>query len=98
MWDVRNARLAAQCVTRLPRPSTHGVEDDVAAIVDHYEQFDAAPPTGLKHGLDVRVERIHMFPESRVFVFKRRLLLKRFPHMAVCPHIGELSRPSFGTV
>lgn len=62
-----------------------GVEDDLAAIYDHYEQFDPALLSRLEARLDEQLERIEMFPESGLILFEsyRRVLLKRFPYMAV---------------
>ena len=62
-----------------------GVEDDLASIYDHYEQFDPALPSRFEARLDEQVERIEMFPESGAFLLEsyRRVLLKRFPYMVV---------------
>lgn len=62
-----------------------GVEDDLAAIYDHYEPFDPALLSRFEARLSEQVERIKMFPESGAILFEsyRRALLKRFPYMAV---------------
>ena len=62
-----------------------GVEDDLAAIYDHYEQIDLTLRSRFETRLEEQVERIEMFPESGVILFEsyRRALLKRFPYMAV---------------
>jgi hypothetical protein len=74
-------------VTRLPLVFDPGVEDDIAAIHDRYEQLDPALPSRFEARLDEQVERIEMFPESGAFLFEsyRRVLLKRFPYMARNP-------------
>jgi plasmid stabilization system protein ParE len=61
------------------------VEDDLAAIYDHYEQFDLALLSRFVARLDEQVERIQMFLQSGAIRFEsyRRALLKRFPYMAV---------------
>lgn len=59
-----------------------GVENDLAAIYAHYEQFDPALVSRFEARLEEQVERIDMFPESGLESY-RRVLLKRFPHMAV---------------
>ena len=61
------------------------MEDDIAAIYDYYEQFDPALPNRFEVRLEEQVERVEMFPESGAFLFEsyRRVLLKRFPYMAV---------------
>ncbi|MCY7401954.1 MAG: type II toxin-antitoxin system RelE/ParE family toxin [Nocardioides sp.] len=61
------------------------VEDDLASIYDHYEQFDSALPSRFEARLDEQVERIEMFPDSGAFLFGsyRRALVKRFPYMFV---------------
>jgi len=62
-----------------------GVEDDLAAIYDHYEKFDPALLSRFEARLDEQVERIELFPESGVILFEsyRRVPLKRFPYIAV---------------
>lgn len=72
-------------MTRRPLVFHPAVEDDIAAIYDHYEQFDPALPGRFEVRLDQQIERIGMFPESGAFLFEpyRRVLLKRFPYMAV---------------
>lgn len=62
-----------------------GVEDDLAAIYDHYEQFDPTLPSRFEARLDEQLERVEMFPESGAILFEtyRRVLLKRFPYMVV---------------
>jgi plasmid stabilization system protein ParE len=62
-----------------------GVEDDLASIYDHYEGSDPALPGRFEARLDEQVERIEMFPESGAVLFDsyRRVLVKRFPYMAV---------------
>lgn len=62
-----------------------GVEDDLATIYDYYEAFDPALPGRFEARLDEQFERIELFPESGVILFEsyRRVLLKRFPYMAV---------------
>ncbi|SFI50642.1 ParE toxin of type II toxin-antitoxin system, parDE [Nocardioides psychrotolerans] len=62
-----------------------GVEDDLASIYEHYEAFDSSLPGRFEARLDDQVERIEMFPESGAVLFEpyRRVLLKRFPYMAV---------------
>jgi plasmid stabilization system protein ParE len=72
-------------VTRLPLVFHPGVEDDVAAIYDYYEQFDPALPSRFDVRLEEQVERVERFPESGAFLFGsyRRVVLKRFPYMAV---------------
>lgn len=62
-----------------------GVEDDLASIYVHYEQFDSALPSRFEARLDEQVERIEMFPDSGAFLFEsyRRALVKRFPYMLV---------------
>ena len=61
------------------------MEDDIAAIYDYYEPFDPALPSRFDVRLEEQVERVKMFPESGAFLFEsyRRVLLKRFPYMAV---------------
>lgn len=72
-------------MTRLPLVFHPGVEEDVAAVYDHYEQFDPALPGRFEARLAEQIERIEMFPESGALLFEsyRRVLLKRFPYMAV---------------
>ncbi|MDP3890872.1 type II toxin-antitoxin system RelE/ParE family toxin [Nocardioides sp.] len=72
-------------MTRRPVVFHPGVEDDLAAIYDHYEVFDPTLPSRFEARLDEQVERIEMFPESGAILFEsyRRVLLKRFPYMAV---------------
>jgi plasmid stabilization system protein ParE len=62
-----------------------GLEDDLAAIYDHYEQIDLTLRSRFEARLEEQVERIEMFPESGAILFEsyRRMLLKRFPYMAV---------------
>ncbi len=62
-----------------------GVEDDLASILDYYETFDPALPGRFEARLDEQIERIELFPESGAILFEsyRRVLLKRFPFMAV---------------
>lgn len=61
------------------------VEDDLASIYDYYEAFDPALPGRFEVRLDEQIERIELFPESGSILFEsyRRVLLKRFPYMAV---------------
>lgn len=68
-------------MTRRPLVFHPGVEDDLAAIYDHYERFDPTLPSRFEARLDEQVERIEMFPESGTILFEsyRRVLLKRFP-------------------
>ncbi|MEQ6902900.1 type II toxin-antitoxin system RelE/ParE family toxin [Nocardioides sp. YIM 152588] len=60
------------------------VEDEIAAIYAHYEQFDAVLPGRFEARLDEQVERLAMFPDSGAILFEdyRRVLLTRFPYMA----------------
>lgn len=62
-----------------------GVEDDLASVLDHYEAFDPVLPGRFEARLDEQIRRIKRFPESAAFLFEpyRRVLLKRFPYMAV---------------
>lgn len=62
-----------------------GVEDDLASIYDYYEAFDPALPGRFEARLSEQIERIEMLPESGAILFEsyRRVLLKRFPYMAV---------------
>ena len=62
-----------------------GSEDDLASILDYYETFDPALPSRFEARLDEQIERIELFPESGSILFEssRRVLLKRFPFMAV---------------
>ena len=61
------------------------VEDDLAVIYDHYAAFDPALPGRFEARLDEQIERLEMWPESGAILFEgyRRLLIKRFPYMAV---------------
>lgn len=72
-------------MTGLPLILHPGVETDIAAIYDHYEQFDPALPSRFEARLDEQIERIEMFPKSGALLFEsyRRVLVKRFPYMAV---------------
>lgn len=72
-------------MTGLPLLFHPEVEGDIAAIYDHYDQFDPALPGRFEARLAEQIERIEMFPESGAVLFEpyRRVLLKRFPYMAV---------------
>ena len=61
------------------------VEDEIAAIQAHYEQIDPVLPNRFESRLDEQVERLSMFPESGSVAFDvyRRVLVKRFPYMAI---------------
>lgn len=61
------------------------VESDLAAIYAHYEQFDPSLPGRFEARLDEQVARLVAFPASGAPLFEvyRRVLLRRFPHMAV---------------
>lgn len=62
-----------------------GVEEDLDAIVAYYGERDPALPARFRARLMEQVERIELFPESGVLLFEtyRRVLLHRFPYMAV---------------
>lgn len=62
-----------------------GVEDDLAAILDNYETLDPALPGRFEAWLNEQIERLEVFPESGLILLEsdRRVLLKRFPFMAV---------------
>lgn len=62
-----------------------GVEDDLAAVLDYHETFDPALPGRFEARLDEQIERIELCPESGAVLFEsyRRVLLKRFPFVAV---------------
>lgn len=62
-----------------------GVEDDLAAILDYYATFELALPSRFQASLHEQIERLELFPESRAILFEsyRRVLLNRFPFMAV---------------
>lgn len=51
-------------MTRLPLIFHPGVEDDIAAIYDYYEQFDPELPSRFVARLGEQVERVEMFPET----------------------------------
>lgn len=72
-------------MTRRPLVFHPAVEDDLASIYEHYERFDSTLPSRFLARLDEQVERIEMFPESGAILFEsyRRVLVKRFPYMAV---------------
>lgn len=72
-------------MTRRPVVFHPGVEEDLASIYDYYEAFDPALPGRFETRVGEQVERIEMFPESGAVLFEsyRRVLLKRFPYMAV---------------
>lgn len=55
------------------------------AIVDRCAALDPALPARFRARLRDQVERIELFPESGAILFSsyRRVLLKRFPYMAV---------------
>ena len=61
------------------------VFDDLEAIVDHYAAFDPALPARFRARLKEQTERIELFPDSGAPLFEsyRRVLLDRFPYMAV---------------
>lgn len=61
------------------------VEDDLASIYDYYEAFDPALPGRFEARMDQQIKRIELFPESGSILFEsyRRVLLKRFPYLAV---------------
>lgn len=61
------------------------VEHDLASIYDRYGAFDPALPERFEARLGDQVQRLEMFPESGAVLFGpyRRVLLKRFPFMAV---------------
>ena len=62
-----------------------GVEEDLDAIVSYYGEFDASLPSRFRGRLREQTKRIEMFPESGAVLFEsfRRVLLTRFPYMAV---------------
>ena len=62
-----------------------GIEEDLDAIVAYYRERDHALPGRFRARLMERVERIELFPESGAILFEsyRRVLLPRFPYMAV---------------
>lgn len=62
-----------------------GVEEDLDAIVAYYRERDPALPGRFRTRLMEQVERIELFPESGAVLFEtyRRVLLNRFPYMAV---------------
>ncbi|MEJ7796454.1 MAG: type II toxin-antitoxin system RelE/ParE family toxin [Nocardioides sp.] len=62
-----------------------GVEEDLDSILAYYAERDAALPGRFRGRLQEQVERIVLFPESGAVLFEeyRRVLLKRFPYMAV---------------
>lgn len=77
-------------MTHLPIVFHPAVEDDLAAIYGYYEQFDPVLPNRFGARLDEQVERLAMFPESGLVLFEsyRRVLIKRFPYMAIY-RVGE---------
>lgn len=72
-------------MTQLPVVFHPAVEDDLAEIYAHYREFDAVLPERFEARLDEQIERLGMFPESGAILFDayRRVLVKRFPYMAV---------------
>lgn len=72
-------------MTQKPVVFHPAVEDDLAAIYEHCRQFDAVLPERFETRLAEQVERLAMFPESGAILFEtyRRVLVKRFPYMAV---------------
>lgn len=61
------------------------VDEDLDSILAYYAERDAALPGRFRGRLKEQVERIVLFPESGAALFEeyRRVLLKRFPYMAV---------------
>lgn len=72
-------------MTQLPVVFHPAVEDDLAEIYARYREFDAVLPERFEARLDEQIERLGMFPESGaiLFEFYRRVLVRRFPYMAV---------------
>lgn len=72
-------------MTHLPVVFHPAVEEDLAEIYAHYRGFDAVLPERFEARLNEQVERLAMFPESGAILFEpfRRVIVKRFPHMAV---------------
>ena len=62
-----------------------GVEEDLDPIVAYYRERGDALPGRFRARLMEQVERIELFPESGAILFEsyRRVLLPRFPYMAV---------------
>lgn len=62
-----------------------GVEDDLRSALDYYEAFDPALPGRFEARMDEQIERLALFPESGAILFEsyRRVLLTRFPYLAV---------------
>lgn len=61
------------------------VEYDLADIYEHYGKFDPVLPDRFEVRLTEQVERLGVLPESGAVLFEnyRRVLIKRFPYMAV---------------
>lgn len=69
-----------------------GVVDDLDAIVAFYGERNAALPGRFRARLMEQVERIELFPDSGAILFEtyRRVLIKRFPYMAV--YVADVDR------
>lgn len=61
------------------------VEGDLAAAYAHYHRIDPELPARFLTMLGDQIERLSLFPESGAPVFEgyRRVLVKRFPYLAV---------------
>ena len=77
-------------MTQLPVVFHPAVVEDLAEIYAHYRELDAVLPRRFEARLGEQVERLGMFPESGAILFDayRRVLVKRFPYMAVY-RVGE---------
>jgi len=68
-----------------------GVDEDLASILAYYGERDPALPSRFRARLKEQVDRLVLFPESGAILFEayRRVVLKRFPYMAVYITSGD---------
>lgn len=68
-----------------------GVEEDLESIVAYYAERNPALPGRFRSRMKEQADRLLIFPESGAILFGsyRRVLLRRFPYMAVYIVSGE---------